>query len=85
MRHRVKMLETAKGCDDGLNVRNYDKGAVYEISDGLLKCFIDLGVCRLVEQPRAIETKPEPVQPVAATPVLETKPLFRRFFGGEKV
>ena len=85
MRHRVKMLATAKGCDDGLTIKNYEKGSVYEISDGLLKCFIDLGVCRLIEQPRQIETKPElPIVP-AAEPVLETKPFFRRYFSGKKV
>jgi len=47
---KVKMLRTAKGSPDGIQINVYEEGKVYNIPDDLAKCFFDIGACELVEE-----------------------------------
>lgn len=38
---KITMLETRPGADDGVRVATYEKGATYDVSDALAKCFLD--------------------------------------------
>jgi hypothetical protein len=81
MRHKIVMLETAKGADDGLTVQTYEQGKQYLVSKDLLNCFLDAGVCRLL---RVDAAAPDALQ-TAVQPKLETKPRFPWFFSGKKI
>lgn len=47
--NKVKMLSTQLASDDGITVRTFMAGHEYEITDTMLRAFIDLGAVELVE------------------------------------
>lgn len=56
----VEMLKTTKGADDGINVKPYYKGEVYNVGASLAKAFVeDMKVAEVVEEPAedAVEVK----------------------------
>lgn len=42
----VKMLETAVGANDGIVSKKYLKGNIYDLSETLSKCFLEMGVAK---------------------------------------
>lgn len=52
---KIKMLKTAKGCDNGIDVFEYKEGETYSVSENLLKSFSKMNVCK-VEKERPIKT-----------------------------
>lgn len=49
--NKVRMLTTLRGVHDGeLHPVSFIEGREYEIGDGLLQSFIDLGAVELVEE-----------------------------------
>lgn len=68
-RVKIKMKETANGADDHVNVKEYRKGRIYEVSESLAKVFIT------AEPPLATRIKkkePEPEETKVVEPE-ETK------------
>lgn len=65
MTHTVKILETVPVAPDGRRVVWYRRGAICDVSDGVLKMLINLGACELVQNK-------------AITSVAETKGKKRR-------
>jgi hypothetical protein len=60
---KVKMLETAKGADDGLHIKEYLEGVVYDVSDGLAQAFVGGKHAELYVEPELVpETVPKPKQ-----------------------
>lgn len=55
---KIKMLETTPGSPDGITLKIYEKGNVYDLNDDLANCFFEMGVCELHEE-KAIEAAPE--------------------------
>jgi hypothetical protein len=59
MMHKVRMLKTVPGSYDGFTPVTWHRGHVYDdISDSLLRSFIQMGACELVTDD--LEIKPEP-------------------------
>ena len=56
---RLRMLETKKGCNDGLHVRTYEKGEDYEFSEALGGNFLGQGVAEKYETPVAAPEEAE--------------------------
>jgi hypothetical protein len=61
--HRVRMLRTVPGSYDGFTPMTWHKGSVYhDITDELLKCFIELGAVEMVDdapEQAAVTAAPE--------------------------
>lgn len=52
---RIKMLETRRGTEDGLVVREYRRGEEYELGDTLARAFLAAGFA--VRAPKAAPRK----------------------------
>jgi len=60
MAHSVKMTRTIHGSYDGFTPVAWSEGQTYhDIPDHLLKCFVSMSACEVIEAP-PLETKPEP-------------------------
>ena len=46
MKHKIKMLSTTLGSDDGIHVLVYREGEVYEIGTSLHAVFMAMKVCK---------------------------------------
>jgi len=59
MKHKVKMLQSVLGCDDGVIYPvMYHEGAEHEIGTSLLEAFISTGAVELVADDAAEGTEP---------------------------
>jgi N-methylhydantoinase A/oxoprolinase/acetone carboxylase beta subunit len=46
----VKMLVTTKGSPNGIQIKDYEQGQVYQLNKDLYDCFVDMGVVELAEE-----------------------------------
>lgn len=53
--NKIKILKTVKGSPDGINIKIYQKGKEYTVNDSLLKSFIEMGVCEIVQEKKMIK------------------------------
>lgn len=47
---KVKMLKTVKGSEDGIRIKSYHSGLIYDISENLTLDFISLGAVELIAE-----------------------------------
>lgn len=55
---RIKMLETRRGTEDGIAVREYRRGEEYELGDMLARAFLAAGFAVRIFPPRPPRKKP---------------------------
>jgi|AKVG01.1.fsa_nt_gi hypothetical protein len=47
---KITMLKSAKGSEDGNNVKLYKEGHIYDVSDDLGQAFFEDGACELYQE-----------------------------------
>jgi hypothetical protein len=53
----LKMITTAVGANDGITAKKYIKDHVYELSDTLSNCFLDMQVARAAKPTEKVNGK----------------------------
>jgi len=56
---KVKMLKSALGSENGIEVKEYQAGEVYEVSESLAKDFLSLKVAEAAKEEKAVEEAPK--------------------------
>lgn len=76
-RVKIRMKETANGADDHVNMKEYRKGRIYEVSESLANVFITADPPRAVrvgkKEPEPEETKVEEPEETKVIELPETK------------
>jgi len=58
MTTKVRMLQSTLASPDGIKLKNYVSGRIYEINDDLLMSFVSQGIIEIVDSPDETEFDP---------------------------
>ena len=75
----VRMTATAKGSPDGLSVREFEAGQVYDIPEALAMVFVNvMQVAERVDERVEIDNQDAIETPESAAPVVQTTAIRKR-------